>query len=46
MSESTDIPEGYKATELGVIPEEWEIAQLKELGILTDGDWILNKDYV
>lgn len=25
------LPEGYKQTEVGIIPEDWEIVQLKEL---------------
>jgi type I restriction enzyme, S subunit len=45
MADNTDINGEYKTTELGILPEEWKITQLKELGILTDGDWILNKDY-
>lgn len=30
MSDSTDIPNGYKATELGVLPEEWDVVPLSE----------------
>ncbi len=33
MSESTDIPEGFKVTELGVLPEGWEV---KILGDIVD----------
>jgi len=45
MIDNTEINRGYKATELGAVPEEWKITHLKELGTLSDGDWILNKDY-
>ena len=33
MSESRDIPEGYKATALGVLPAGWEV---KTLGDIVD----------
>ena len=25
------VPQGYKQTKVGVIPEEWEVAQIKEI---------------
>ncbi|MDP2797314.1 MAG: restriction endonuclease subunit S [Methanoregula sp.] len=28
MSDSTDIPEGYAATELGALPEEWDVVNV------------------
>src|SRR5665647_3678959 len=28
MSESIQVPEGYKKTEVGIIPEEWEVEEL------------------
>jgi len=37
VSDSTDIPEGYKATELGALPEEWNIGKLDHVGILIRG---------
>lgn len=27
------IPQGYKQTELGIIPEEWEVVKLGNLGV-------------
>ncbi|MCD2449510.1 restriction endonuclease subunit S [Methylicorpusculum oleiharenae] len=32
-----EIPKGYKQTEVGVIPEDWEIFQLAELGKFKNG---------
>ena len=29
------IPEGYKETELGVIPQEWEVKEMKEISLET-----------
>lgn len=29
---------GYKQTEIGVIPEDWEISAIKDIGILLSGD--------
>jgi type I restriction enzyme S subunit len=31
MTGNSDIPEGYKATELGVLPKEWKIEKLSEI---------------
>ncbi|WP_261665326.1 restriction endonuclease subunit S [Deinococcus sp. Marseille-Q6407] len=28
----SDVPEGYKQTEVGVIPEDWEVRKLEEVG--------------
>ncbi|MCK6490883.1 MAG: hypothetical protein L6R48_21740, partial [Planctomycetes bacterium] len=30
MSAAAVVPKGYKRTEVGVIPEEWEVIQLRE----------------
>lgn len=32
-----NIPQGYKATSLGIIPQEWEIKKLEEVGKLFSG---------
>ncbi|WP_295434671.1 restriction endonuclease subunit S [uncultured Thiodictyon sp.] len=37
----SDIPKGYKQTEVGVIPEDWNVYSLGELGTFKNG---LNKD--
>ena len=48
---SAQVPEGYKQTEIGVIPEDWQICYLKELtdksepityGVLKPGDYIFD----
>ena len=31
---SNNIPQGYKATALGIIPQEWEVKKLGEVGKL------------
>ncbi|KKG10324.1 restriction endonuclease subunit S [Methanosarcina sp. 2.H.A.1B.4] len=31
MTKNVSVPEGYKKTELGMIPEEWEVISLKEI---------------
>lgn len=31
MSEKSQVPEGYKKTELGIIPEEWKLKKLSDL---------------
>ncbi|WP_207819418.1 hypothetical protein [Parashewanella curva] len=36
--DSQMVPEGYKQTEIGVIPEDWEISLLSELCDVIDGD--------
>ncbi|MDN5292780.1 MAG: type restriction enzyme subunit [Eubacteriales bacterium] len=33
----TDLPEGFKMTELGPLPEEWEVVRLGEVGEVTAG---------
>lgn len=40
-----EVMEGYKETEIGLLPEDWEVVRLGDLGHLTDGDWILKKYY-
>lgn len=40
MNDYTNIPQGYKQTELGVIPEDWEIMQLGDIGIFSKGNSI------
>ena len=32
-----EIPQGYKWTELGVIPEEWEVKQISEFTSIVTG---------
>jgi type I restriction enzyme S subunit len=32
------IPQGYKQTEVGVIPEDWDIVQLKDICLFENGD--------
>jgi hypothetical protein len=36
---------GFKETEIGYIPEHWDVVQLKNVAKLKDGDWILNEHY-
>ena len=31
------IPEGYKKTSLGVVPEEWEVKRIKDIGTVVTG---------
>lgn len=35
----------FKNTEIGRIPRDWDVVKLNEIGILKDGDWILQKYY-
>jgi len=35
----------FKRTPFGEIPVDWETKNLKEMGPVTDGDWILTSDY-
>jgi type I restriction enzyme S subunit len=35
--EQENIPEGYKATKIGVIPEDWKVQKLEELGVIKSG---------
>ena len=37
MTHDTDIPQGYKATALGIIPQEWEVRPLNYLGAICSG---------
>lgn len=39
-----DIPQGYKQTELGIIPEDWEIVRLKDIGDFSKGAGISRED--
>lgn len=36
-NKTTPIPQGYKATPLGIIPQEWEVKKLGEVGKLFSG---------
>ena len=39
-----DVKSGYKQTEVGVIPEEWEVRNLKDVSLkITDGDHVTPK---
>ena len=33
----SDVPEGYKVTEVGVIPEDWEVDKIKNISYITTG---------
>ena len=37
VKENTVIPEGYKKTEIGIIPEDWEVKRSYELGKIITG---------
>lgn len=37
-SEMSNIPKGYKQTEVGVIPEDWEVKKLGEIVDFLDGE--------
>ncbi len=37
MSKDKHIPQGYKDSSLGIIPKEWEVKRLGELGVLKNG---------
>lgn len=45
-AEPIKIPEGYKQTEVGVIPEDWKSLMLSDLGELTSSKRIFEGDYV
>jgi type I restriction enzyme S subunit len=34
---SKKIPQGYKKTEIGIIPEDWEVKKLGEVGFCQSG---------
>lgn len=39
-----EVKPGYKQTEVGVIPEEWEVCNLKDVSLkITDGDHVTPK---
>lgn len=41
---SMEVKPGYKQTEVGVIPEEWEVCNLKDVSLkITDGDHVTPK---
>jgi len=35
---SQDVPSGYKRTEIGVIPKDWQIKELDQTSLIIDGD--------
>lgn len=35
---SKNIPQGYKQTELGIIPEDWEVTTIKQIADITTGN--------
>ena len=37
MNNSQNIPHGYKATALGIIPQEWEVKRIKDFGPVITG---------
>ena len=39
-----EVKPGYKQTEVGVIPEEWEVKRFCEIGKLTKGKGLLKED--
>ena len=51
MVDDRKVPEGYKLTEVGVIPEDWAHVTLKELtnmigdGIHTTPKYVSNSDF-
>jgi len=40
----SDVPEGYKMSEVGVIPGEWEVKSLENIGLFKKGKNIPKKD--
>lgn len=40
------VKQGYKQTEIGVIPEDWEVKELGELGVIGSSKRIFESDYV
>jgi len=46
QSVKQEMPEGYKRTEIGVIPEDWDIKTCGELGSFYKGRGISSKDLV
>ena len=43
MATNTDIPQGYKATALGIIPQEWEMKTLGQIANVFSGTTHLEK---
>ncbi len=46
MEQTNNIPEGYKDSLLGIIPKEWEVKCLREVGELTSSKRVYASDYV
>lgn len=46
IDKTKELPDGYKYTELGVIPEDWEVKSLGELGDFKKGKGICKDDLV
>ncbi len=46
MVEEKRIPEGYKQTEVGVIPEDWVVETLKEVGFFKKGRGIARDELI
>jgi type I restriction enzyme S subunit len=46
MVKETKIKKGYKQTEIGVIPEDWDVKECRELGSFYKGRGISSKDLV
>lgn len=44
MSESVKVKEGYKQTELGVIPEDWNVFHVDDIGQFFKGKGISKKE--
>ena len=41
-----EVPEGYKKTKVGIIPEDWEVIKLKEIGSFSKGKGISKSDVI
>ena len=37
IATAEDVPPGYKRTEVGVIPEDWQLVQLSQAASITTG---------
>ena len=37
MTEKTNIPQGYKNSPLGIIPQDWEVKRLEDIADITSG---------
>ncbi len=44
MTQTEAIPTGYKKSEIGVIPEDWEVLPMKELGDFSKGQGIRKEE--